>query len=112
MIFASNAILARSLFISRSGSVFVFARLMQDGIIQRLLHDTCPQSGYELCPYQRQLPHNANAWLWGPKSLFHREGGFTQTPQTEDNRMILDSLKALSAAAGEGGACMTLCCSF
>jgi len=92
LIFASNLVLARSFFISRSGSVFVFARLMQDGIIQRLLHDTCPQSGYQLCPYQRQLPRNANAWLWGENSLFHREGGFANS-QAEDDRMIVDSLK-------------------
>jgi len=90
--FASNFALAHAFFFSRSGSVFVFARLMQDGIIQRLLHDTCPQSGYQLCPYQRQLPHNANAWLWGSDSLFHREGGFANS-QAEDNRMIVDSLK-------------------
>jgi hypothetical protein len=94
LILASNLVLAQSLFISRAGSVFVFARLMQDGIVQRLLHDTCPGSGYELCPYQRQLPRNANAWLWGSKSLFHREGGFTNAQEQEDyNRMILDSLK-------------------
>jgi hypothetical protein len=89
---ASNLALAHGFFLSRSGSVFVFARLMQDGIIQRLLHDTCPQSGYQLCPYQRQLPHNANAWLWGEKSLFHQEGGFANS-QDEDNRMIVDSLE-------------------
>ena len=92
LIFASNLALAQSLFISRAGSVFLFARLMQDGIIQRLLHDTCPGSGYQLCPYKRRLPHNANMWLWGSKSLFHRQGGFSAS-QSEDNRMILDSLK-------------------
>ena len=89
---SSNLALAHGFFLSRSGSVFVFARLMQDGIIQRLLHDTCPQSGYQLCPYQRQLPRNANAWLWGANSLFHREGGFANS-QAEDNRMIVDSLE-------------------
>ena len=92
MIMASNLVLARSLFISRSGSVFVVARLMQDGIIQRLLHDTCPASGYDLCAYQNRVPHNANAWLWGDKSLFHSQGGFGQG-QDQDNRMIVDSLK-------------------
>jgi hypothetical protein len=90
--FTSNLVLTHNLFISRSGSVFVVARLMQDGIIQRLLRDTCPQSGYELCAHQRQVPHNANAWLWGEKSLFHREGGFDKS-QPEDDRMILDSLE-------------------
>ena len=92
LILASNFALARSLFISRSGPVFVFARLMQDGIIQRLLDDTCPGSGYDLCPYRSRLPHNANAWLWGENSLFHREGGFAQS-QAEDDRMIADSLR-------------------
>jgi hypothetical protein len=94
LILASNLALAQSLFISRSGSVFLFARLMQDGIVQRLLHDTCPASGYQLCSYQRQLPHNANLWLWGSKSLFHREGGFANPEEQEEyDRIILDSLK-------------------
>jgi hypothetical protein len=92
LILASNFVFARSVFISRSGPVFVFARLMQDGIIQRLLNDTCPQSGYDLCPYRSRLPRNANAWLWGQNSLFHREGGFAQS-QAMDDRMISDSLK-------------------
>jgi hypothetical protein len=92
LILASNFALARSVFISRSGPVFVFARLMQDGIIQRLLNDTCPASGYDLCPYRGRLPRNANAWLWGDNSLFHREGGFARS-QAEDDRMIADSLK-------------------
>ena len=53
LILASNFALARAVFhFSRSGSVFVFARLMQDGIVKRLLDDTCPQSGYQLCPYR------------------------------------------------------------
>jgi hypothetical protein len=92
LILAANFALARSVFISRSGSVFLFARLMQDGIVERLLEDTCPQSGYYLCPYRGHLPHNANAWLWGANSLFHAEGGFAHS-QDEDNRMIADSLR-------------------
>jgi hypothetical protein len=89
---ACNFALARAIFISRSGPVFVFARLMQDGIVKRLLDDTCPQSGYYLCPYRDRLPHNANAWLWGENSLFHKDGGFAKS-QDEDQRMITESLK-------------------
>ncbi len=91
LILSANAALARSVFISRSGSVFLFARLMQDGIVQRLLDETCPGSHYYLCPYRDRLPHNANAWLWGQNSLFHAAGGFANS-QVEDNRMIADSL--------------------
>jgi len=94
LLLASNFALARSLFISRSGSVFVFARLMQDGIVQRLLDDTCPQSGYKLCAYKNRLKSRADAWLWAPDSSFRALGGFhSPQQQDEDNRIIFDSLK-------------------
>ncbi len=88
---ASNFALANSVFISRSGSVFLFARLIQDGIIKRLLDDTCPQSHYTLCPHKDRLPHTANSWLWGDNRLFHAQGGFANS-KGEDSRMIAESL--------------------
>jgi hypothetical protein len=91
LILSSNFALARGVFISRSGSVFVFARLMQDGIVKKLLDDTCPGSGYKLCAYKSQLKTSANAWLWGP-SAFHAQGGFAGS-QAEDQRIVIDSLK-------------------
>ena len=71
LIVVGNFAMTGSLFISRSGSVFVFARLMQDGIVQKLMDDTCPPSGdtaWKLCAYRGKLPCNANAWLWGDQS--------------------------------------------
>jgi hypothetical protein len=91
LILAANFALTRDVFISRSGSVFVFARLMQDGIVKRLLDDTCPQSGYKLCAYKNQLKTRADDWLWAPDSAFNAEGGFTRS-QDEDRRIIVDSL--------------------
>ena len=97
IILAGNLVLTGTIFISRSGSVFVFARLMQDGIVQRLLKDTCPPAGdmnWELCPYRNRLPTNANAWLWGTASEFHALGGFTsKVQQDEDSRIIIESVK-------------------
>jgi hypothetical protein len=96
IILAGNFVLTGTVFISKSGSVFVFARLMQDGIVQRLLKDTCPPAGNEpwkLCPYKNRLPRNANAWLWGA-SEFHAMGGFAgKAQQDEDSRMIAESLR-------------------
>jgi hypothetical protein len=94
LIVLGNLVMTGSIFISRSGSVFVFARLMQDGIVKRLMDDTCPGSGYKLCGYRKQLKTRADAWLWGPDSGFHALGGFTgQAQQEEDRRIIIDSLK-------------------
>jgi hypothetical protein len=94
LILASNYGLARSVFISRSGPIFVFSRLMQDGIVKRLMDDTCPQSGYKLCAYRAHLKTRVDAWLWGADSSFHALGGFSsKTQQAEDQRIILDSLR-------------------
>jgi hypothetical protein len=97
IILAGNFVLTGTIFISRSGSVFVFARLMQDGIVQRLLKDTCPPVGdmhWELCLYKNRLPVNANAWLWGTGSEFHALGGFaSKVQQDEDSRIVLESVK-------------------
>jgi hypothetical protein len=91
LLVAANFGLSGRLYVSRAGPVFVFARLMQDGIVQRLLDDTCPQSGYRLCAYRGHLPHNANSWLWGENSAFHAMGGFGNSGD-EDGRIIRDSL--------------------
>jgi hypothetical protein len=97
LILASNLALAHSIFISRSGSVFVFARLMQDGIVKKLMDDTCPPPDshqtppYKLCNFRNKLKTRADAWLWGPDSAFHAQGGFANS-QEEDSRIIRDSL--------------------
>jgi hypothetical protein len=83
------------IFISRAGSVFVMARLMQDGIVQRLMTETCRPPGqpqpYTLCAYRNRMPHNANAWLWGEHSPFRVIGGF-QRSDGEYGRIVRDSL--------------------
>jgi hypothetical protein len=92
LILAGNYTLTRQVFLSRAASGFVFARLMQDGIVKRLLDDTCPQSGYTLCAYKDRLKTRADAWLWAPDSLFRAEGGFHGDPR-EQERMIADSIQ-------------------
>jgi len=92
LILTSNYFLTRQVFLSRSASVFVFARLVQDGIVKRLLDDTCPGSGYTLCGSQNRLPARADAWLWGPNSLFRSRGGFGGS-HDEETRMIMDSIR-------------------
>ncbi len=97
VIVAGNfAMTGRVFLVNKSGSVFVFARLMQDGIVRRLLDETCPPAGratYRLCDYKNRLKHRADAWLWGDSS-FRALGGFSGLrQQQQDRRMILDSLR-------------------
>ncbi len=92
LIVAANYDLTGKVFVSRSGPAFVFARLLQDGIVMRLLDDTCPQSRYRLCAYKNELPRTADQWLWNTSSPFFAMNKFTGT-NAESNRIIWDSLK-------------------
>jgi len=96
MIVAGNFVLTGNIFLSKSGSAFVFARLMQDGIVKRLMDETCPPRGdatYRLCEYKNRLKTRADAWLWG-NSGFRALGGFTgRRQQVEERRIILETLK-------------------
>ncbi|MCC7049086.1 MAG: hypothetical protein IT562_20395 [Alphaproteobacteria bacterium] len=89
---ASNFVRTGEVFISRAGPAFVFGRLVQDGIVKRLLDETCPGAGYGLCAYKDTLPANANDWLWGPATPFWELGGFEGTA-AESARIIADSLR-------------------
>jgi hypothetical protein len=88
---SSNFLRTGDVFVSRAGPTFVLGRLIQDGIAQRLLNDTCPGSGYRLCAYKDSLPKTANDFLWGD-SPFDALGGFAGT-NDEAKRILSDSLK-------------------
>ncbi len=92
IVLSSNFILTRDVFVSKVGSVFVFGRLLQDGIVKRLLDETCPASGYALCLYKDELPKTADIWLWGTKSPFQLLDRFDGT-RAESIRIISDSLR-------------------
>jgi hypothetical protein len=66
LIVAGNFVVTGKLFLSKSGSVFLFARLMQDGIVKQLMDDTCPPAGnmnWRLCTYKNRLATSANGEL-------------------------------------------------
>ncbi|MEJ0044356.1 MAG: hypothetical protein WDM81_19975 [Rhizomicrobium sp.] len=76
-IYAANYIFTRHVFFSRSGAVFLEARLMEDGLIAPVLDADCPKAGYAICPYKDRLPSRADTWLWmASKSPFKKVGGF------------------------------------
>ncbi len=77
IVFACNYDFTHKVFFSKAGSVFLEARMMQDGLIKPVLDTDCPAAGYKICPYKDGLPHRADAYLWEEKiSPFARLGGF------------------------------------
>ena len=89
----SNFARTGDVFISRSGPAFMLGRLVQDGIVERLLDDTCPGSGYRLCAYKGKLPKLANDFLWGAESPFRVQLGGFEGMADEANSIIHESLK-------------------
>jgi hypothetical protein len=92
LVVAGNAALTGGLFVSRAGPAFVFARLLQDRIVMRLLDDHCADAHYRLCAYKDVLPRTADQWLWGRDSPFLKLGRFSGT-SAESTRMIWDSIR-------------------
>ncbi len=77
VVLASNYFFTGHVFFSRAGSVFLSARMMQDGLIKPVLDSDCPAAGYRICKYKDDLPSRADAYLWEEKiSPFFRIGGF------------------------------------
>jgi hypothetical protein len=97
MVVAMNFQLTGQIFVNRAGPVFVFASMLQDGLVDRLLDDTCPQSGYKLCAYRGHLPRTAERWLWFPDSPFVKLGHFKGTA-AESQRIVFDILRRYPGA--------------
>ncbi|NIK90100.1 hypothetical protein FHS83_003418 [Rhizomicrobium palustre] len=78
-------------FVSRSGSFFLAARLMGDGVVKKTLYDLCPTHPLLLCPYKDNLPKTADNFLWGPESPFNKIGRF-YGPKEEYDLIVSHSL--------------------
>jgi hypothetical protein len=91
LIVGANYQLTGKIFVNRAGSVFVFASLLQDGVVQNLLDDTCPASHYDLCPYRAHLPQTAEQFLWLPYSPFNKLGRF-EGFAAQSQKMVTDMI--------------------
>jgi hypothetical protein len=92
LVLAGNYAFTRQVFVSRAGSVFLAARMMQDGLIKPVLDDDCPNAGYRMCSYKDRLPSRADAWLWEERvSPFSHTGGFRKWGP-ESSELIAASL--------------------
>lgn len=58
------------------GPVFIFGRLVQDGLAQRYLADHCPDATIKLCTYKDSLPATADDFIWHKDSPFVAIGGW------------------------------------
>jgi hypothetical protein len=87
---ASNAAIGGKWALTPGGSTFLFARLVQDGIVGRYLDEHCSSEEMRLCDHRANLPTVADDWLWGNSPL-GALGGW-QKYEEEARRIILSSI--------------------
>jgi hypothetical protein len=88
----SNFAITGNFAFTPGGSSFLFARLVEDGIVARYLGERCPDPSLRICGYHRDLPDNTDDWLWGNGSAFYKLGGWAGFA-AEQNDIILDTIK-------------------
>lgn len=77
------------------GPVFIFGRLVQDGIAQAQLDAVCPgkPDAYALCAYRAEMPKTANDFVWHTESPF-RKIGWWGGADAELSRLSRDAILA------------------
>ncbi|HEY4140228.1 MAG TPA: hypothetical protein VGM57_02375 [Pseudolabrys sp.] len=71
----SNFAITGTFAFTPGGSSFLFGRLLEDGIVGRYLNKRCPDPALQICSYYRDLPREADDWLWGNDTAFYKLGG-------------------------------------
>ncbi len=72
---AGNFIVTGRVALQADGEVFLFARMIEDGMAGDVLSEECPRAGWKLCRYRDALPPYAEAFMFVPDSLLERIGG-------------------------------------
>ena len=88
----SNLAIAGQLRFTPGGTSFLFARLIQDGIVTRYLDEHCPDPSIRLCTYRGEIAKTADGWLWGNDTPFWKLGG-PDGNAGEERRIILHTLR-------------------
>lgn len=88
---AANFAVAGRVAWTPGGHAILFGRMLQDGIVDRYLQDHCREMPLKLCPFRRQLPRDADAFLWSD-SVFDRLGRFSGLDD-EMRTIVLGSLR-------------------
>ncbi|HTV37572.1 MAG TPA: hypothetical protein VMF12_14150, partial [Xanthobacteraceae bacterium] len=89
----SNYVIAGAATFTPGGANFLFARLLQDGLVETYLDRNCPNPTLSLCPYRGdKLPTENDEWLWDGDSPLVALGGWRAfAPEAE--RIVIGSIE-------------------
>ena len=91
MTLAANFVVAGKVAWTPGGYGILFGRMLEEGIVDRYLAKHCRETPFKLCPFRRQLPHDADTFLWA-SDIFDRLGRFAGLGE-EMRTIVLGSLR-------------------
>lgn len=96
-----NLVLAGKPVLGRGSHAFLLGRLIEDGVLARVLDEQCATTPYRLCAFRAELPTTADGYLWPADGLLARTGGWSGS-KAESWRLILTAVAThpLEIAAG------------
>jgi hypothetical protein len=72
---AGNFVVTGRMALQADGDIFLFARMVEDGMAGDVLSEECPRAGWKLCQYRDALPSYAEGFLFDPDSPLQKIGG-------------------------------------
>jgi hypothetical protein len=82
LLLVGNVIVAGQLTLGADGEIFLFARMVEDGMAADILAEECPHTDWRLCGYRDALPAYAEAFAFDDESPLRKIGGAAD-PRTQ-----------------------------
>jgi hypothetical protein len=74
LLLVTDAMVAGRFVLTPGGSVFLLGRLLEDGMLGKILAEECPRSDWQLCSFRNELPSYAEAFIWDANSPLWKLG--------------------------------------
>ncbi len=75
LLLVGNVMAAGQFTLGSDGEIFLFARMVEDGMAANILAEECPRADWQLCRYRDALPAYAEAFMFDADSPLRKIGG-------------------------------------
>jgi hypothetical protein len=90
LLLAVNFIVGGRLALTPGGEVFLFGRLVADGMAGEILTEECPRSDWQLCAYRHELPNSAEAFIFDGDGPLQKIGGWQDPRALKEIASIIE----------------------
>jgi hypothetical protein len=76
LLLAANVVVAGRFALTPGGDVILFGRLVESGIVGKVLAEECPRSDWQLCGFSHDMPIVSEHFMWDTNSPLNKIGGW------------------------------------